>query len=236
MFRHVLSFIGVAGTCSLFAFAAPVHISAHETTHPESTQQHYAAPRHDALHYIATPTCAPAVVQPGDTLSGIASAHEVTWPYLASLNHIPDPNLIFPEQVFQVCGDVTATVAPAVPTTIPAPARASVARQVITQPAPAAPHMSAPVVGGGSVQQMIRSVFGAYANQALAIAACESGYNPGATNRSSGAAGIFQFLRSTWAHTPYAGSSPYDAGANIQAAHWVFVHDGYSWREWSCRA
>ena len=88
--------------------------------------------------------------------------------------------------------------------------------------------------GGGSVQSMIRSVFGAYANQALNVAACESGYNPGAYNRSSGASGVFQFLRSTWMTTAYAGYSPFNAWANINAAHQVFARDGNSWREWSC--
>lgn len=37
------------------------------------------------------------------------------------------------------------------------------------------------------------------------IAACESGGSPTAYNRSSGASGLFQFLRSTWAgHGGYA--------------------------------
>jgi hypothetical protein len=226
MFRHVLSFIGVASTCSLFAFAAPVQASAHAITYHESAQQQPSAMRQSALQHTASPTCAPVVVQPGDTLSQIATKHHVTWPYLATLNHILNPNLIFPEQVFQVCG--------ATPATPSAPSHAPVAHKA-TAPAPHVASHAAPEVGSGSVQGMIRSVFGAYANQALAIAACESGYNPGATNRSSGAAGVFQFLRSTWAHTPYAGSSPYNAGANIQAAHWLFARDGYSWREWSCR-
>lgn len=87
----------------------------------------------------------------------------------------------------------------------------------------------------GSVQSMIQSVFGAYGGQALRVAACESGYNPTALNRSSGASGVFQFLRSTWATTSYAGYSPFNAWANINAAHQVFVRDGYSWREWTCQ-
>ncbi|MFI5273209.1 MAG: transglycosylase family protein [Ktedonobacterales bacterium] len=93
--------------------------------------------------------------------------------------------------------------------------------------------------GGGSysgdVQGLIRAVFGGYAGQALAIAACESGYNPGAVNPSSDASGVFQFLPSTWATTSYAGYSPFNAWANVNAAHQVFVRDGYSWREWQCQ-
>ncbi len=87
----------------------------------------------------------------------------------------------------------------------------------------------------GSVASMISSAFGGYAGSALAVARCESGLNPGAVNRSSGAAGVFQFLPSTWRGTSYAGYSPFNAWANIQAAHQVFVRDGYSWREWVCQ-
>lgn len=87
----------------------------------------------------------------------------------------------------------------------------------------------------GSVPDLIRSVFGPYAGQALAVAACESSYNPGAVNPSSGASGVFQFLASTWAGTSYAGYSRFNAWANVNAAHQVFVRDGYSWREWTCQ-
>jgi hypothetical protein len=87
----------------------------------------------------------------------------------------------------------------------------------------------------GSVPAMIRQTFGAYASSALAVASCESGYNPSARNSYSGAAGVFQFLPSTWSGTSYAGYSMYNAWANIQAAHQVFVRDGYSWSEWSCK-
>ncbi|HEV2459676.1 MAG TPA: transglycosylase SLT domain-containing protein [Ktedonobacterales bacterium] len=89
--------------------------------------------------------------------------------------------------------------------------------------------------GGGSVQNQIRAVFGGYANAALAVAACESGYNPSAYNASSGASGVFQFLASTWATTSYAGYSRFNAWANIHAAYQVFSRDGYSWREWQCK-
>ena len=104
--------------------------------------------------------------------------------------------------------------------------------------APAVSHAPAhtpPSSSGGSVQNQIRAVFGRYSSAALAIAACESGYNPGAYNPSSGASGVFQFLRSTWASTSYAGYSPFNAWANIHAAYQVFQRDGYSWREWQCR-
>ena len=115
-------------------------------------------------------------------------------------------------------------------------------------PAMIAAHMPAPVShapahtpppppnpGSGSVVGEIQSVFGPYAGAALAIARCESGYNPSAYNASSGASGVFQFLRSTWATTSYAGYSPFNAWANIHAAYQVFSRDGHSWREWQCQ-
>jgi hypothetical protein len=86
-----------------------------------------------------------------------------------------------------------------------------------------------------SVTGMINSTFGGYAGQALRVAQCESSLNPMATNASSDAEGVFQFLASTWAGTSYAGYSRHNAWANINAAHQVFVRDGYSWREWSCQ-
>jgi Transglycosylase SLT domain len=95
--------------------------------------------------------------------------------------------------------------------------------------APAAPSSS------GSVQGLIQSAFGAYAGQALRVAACESGYNPNAVNASSGATGVFQFLYSTWLGTPYAKYSRTNAWANVNAAHYVFARDGNSWREWTCQ-
>jgi hypothetical protein len=106
----------------------------------------------------------------------------------------------------------------------------------VRRPAPVYHPAPAPApASGGSVQSMISSTFGPYAGAALAVARCESGYNPNAYNASSGASGVFQFLHSTWLTTSYAGYSPFNAWANIQAAHQVFVRDGYSWREWQCQ-
>jgi hypothetical protein len=106
-----------------------------------------------------------------------------------------------------------------------------------TAPAPAP---SAPSASGGSVVSMIQGVFGPYAGQALSVARCESGYNPGAFNSisvgGSHAEGVFQILYpSTWSGTSYSGYSPYNAWANIHAAYQIFARDGYSWREWVCR-
>lgn len=123
-----------------------------------------------------------------------------------------------------------ATTSQAAPAHASAPVRVAAPARV-SNPAPAAP---APA-SSGSVQSMITSTFGPYAGAALNVARCESGFNPNAYNASSGASGVFQFLHSTWLTTSYAGYSPFNAWANIQAAHQVFVRDGYSWREWQCQ-
>lgn len=65
------------------------------------------------------------------------------------------------------------------------------------------------------------------------IAWAESHNDPNATNRYSGAAGLFQFLLSTWLTTPQgrAGLSRYDSAAATTAAAWM-VSVGRI-REWS---
>lgn len=64
------------------------------------------------------------------------------------------------------------------------------------------------------------------------IARVESHNDPNATNRWSGAAGLYQFLPSTWSSTPQgrAGRSPYDPEAATEAAQWMI--DVGRIREW----
>lgn len=70
---------------------------------------------------------------------------------------------------------------------------------------------------------------------AYRVAWCESRYDPGAYNRSSGASGLFQFIPSTWRATPQgrAGLSPFDPYANAEAAAWLYRVGGPG--HWSCR-
>ena len=86
----------------------------------------------------------------------------------------------------------------------------------------------------------IIAVFGGYSSGALAVAKCESGYDPNARNPyaigNSHAEGVFQILYpSTWDTTSYSGYSPYNYDANIHAAHQIFARDGDTWREWQCQ-
>lgn len=160
----------------------------------------------------------------GDTLSGIAAKFGTQWPSLASYNRIANPNLIFVDQVICIPGQTSGGSSTSIQPSQPSPVQSATG----STPPPAAQ-------GNTTITGMISQVFGPNAPAAIAVARCESGLNPSATNPSSGAAGLFQFLPSTWRGTSQAASSPYNAWANTVAAHEVFVRDGYSWREWSCQ-
>ena len=64
-------------------------------------------------------------------------------------------------------------------------------------------------------------------------ARCESGFNPGARNLSSAATGLFQFMPSTFASTPYGHFSIYSPYANALAAGWMHQHGRGG--EWACQ-
>jgi transglycosylase-like protein with SLT domain len=64
------------------------------------------------------------------------------------------------------------------------------------------------------------------------IIANESGWDPSQVNGVTRAAGLAQFLPSTWAATPQGveGLSPFDPTANVDAAIWLARTKG--WRQW----
>lgn len=68
---------------------------------------------------------------------------------------------------------------------------------------------------------------------AMNVAWCESRYHPNSVNSDSGAAGLFQFLPSTWAFTPYSKYSPFNPQYNALAAAWLYKRDGGS--QWVCQ-
>lgn len=75
--------------------------------------------------------------------------------------------------------------------------------------------------------------YGADESWMLRVSYCESTWNRYATNGSSGSTGLFQFLPSTWATTPYAGRSIWSVRWQSLAAAWMFV-SGRS-GEWVCQ-
>jgi hypothetical protein len=72
--------------------------------------------------------------------------------------------------------------------------------------------------------------------QALQVAYCESRWDPGATNPSSDAAGLFQHIPRFWAERSasagWAGASIYDAHANAAVSAWL-VYEGGGWAHWA---
>jgi len=178
----------------------------------------------------------------GDTLGKIGARYRVAWSLLASHNQIAHPDLIYVNQSICIpAAGSRTTSAIAAGGSARATGSHAPAKRTVPPQRPAHKPVPPPVsTGSGSVTAMIRSVFGAYAPAAIRVAACESGLNPGASNPAyyggSHAAGLFQILYpSTWRGTSQAASSPYNARANVIAAHEIFMRDGHSWREWTCK-
>lgn len=129
----------------------------------------------------------------------------------------------------------SANALPWIPTPTPSPTPRPTPTPV---PLYIPPHGSDP--GTQTIINEIIAVFGPYAQGALNVSHCESGYDPNAWNPfpilNSHASGVFQILYpSTWNGTSYHASSPFDYNANIRAAYEIFSRDGFSWREWECQ-
>lgn len=96
---------------------------------------------------------------------------------------------------------------------------------------------------GSNVEQWRPLVEKYFASDKVATAMCimkyESGGNPNAKNRRSTAAGLFQFLKSTWDKVvprevtggSYASGQVYIPEANVRAAAWLQANAG--WTQWS---
>lgn len=63
---------------------------------------------------------------------------------------------------------------------------------------------------------------------------CESRFNPYARN-PSGSSGLFQFLPSTWATTPYRHQSIWSAKYSALAAAWMHSAGVGRGHEWECK-
>jgi soluble lytic murein transglycosylase-like protein len=119
-----------------------------------------------------------------------------------------------------------------------AQARASARSVTSLTPRPVATTVASTAASTPSgIQSIIRSAFAPLGSSAVAwalrVSQCESGFNPRAVNVSSSAEGLFQFLPSTWAISPYAASSPFDPVANASAAAWLYSHAGPE--QWACK-
>ena len=106
-------------------------------------------------------------------------------------------------------------------------------------PPPPVPPAPSVVPGRGAVVDLIRDHFASLGSKTEAVALCvadaESNFDPLAENPSTGAAGVFQFLPSTWASLSElagrGGASVFDARANVAVAAWTVAR--YGWHPWS---
>jgi hypothetical protein len=75
--------------------------------------------------------------------------------------------------------------------------------------------------------------FGQPEEDLLRVGRCESNLDPRAVNPAGPYFGLFQFLRSTWASTPFAERDIFDPSANAQAAAWMWQQGRRA--EWTCQ-
>lgn len=107
------------------------------------------------------------------------------------------------------------------PTEVPAPPA--------EEPAPA-PSDETGIVG---IINNAADEYGQSREDMLRVATCESNLDPNAVNPSSNASGLFQFLPSTFATTPYADEDIFDPVANARAAGWMWANGRRN--EWVCQ-
>lgn len=96
--------------------------------------------------------------------------------------------------------------------------------------------------GGGQpetdddIVQIIREAaraFGQPEEDMIRVGRCESNLDPRAVNQAGPYFGLFQFLRSTWAGTPFADQDIFDPSANARAAAWMWQQGRR--HEWACQ-
>jgi soluble lytic murein transglycosylase-like protein len=75
--------------------------------------------------------------------------------------------------------------------------------------------------------------FGQPEEDLLRVGRCESNLDPRAVNEAGPYYGLFQFLRSTWAGTPFAHQDIFDPVANARAAAWMWQQGRRG--EWACQ-
>jgi hypothetical protein len=92
------------------------------------------------------------------------------------------------------------------------------------------------------VAELIRDRFAPLGSRteevALCVAGKESGFDPRAVNPDTGAAGVFQFLPSTWTSLSemagWGGASVFEARANVAVTAWTVAR--YGWHPWRSSA
>jgi LysM repeat protein len=169
------------------------------------------------------------VVQSGDTLSQIATAHQTTYVRLFDANtQINDPDVIHPGEKVrvpaadeQLADRAIPTDAPAIVSEPTAPQSAQASAPAVDEaPAPATtvsqPVSAAPAVASGSVWDR--------------IAQCEAGGN-WAANTGNGYYGGLQFTLSSWAAAGGSGY-PNQASRDEQIARATILQSRQGWGAW----
>lgn len=133
----------------------------------------------------------------------------------------------------------TTTAAPTTTTTstLPPTTTTAVAPTTTTGPPPAA---DPPPAGVEQWRGLVEAYWpAAIVDEALWVIDCESGGDANAYNPASGAAGLFQFVPSTWASASesagWGGADVFDPEANIATAAWLYSAYDTPWAPWSCK-
>lgn len=84
-----------------------------------------------------------------------------------------------------------------------------------------------------AIIQQAAAAYGQNPDDMIRVARCESSLNPRAVDPAGLYHGLFQFVPSTFAGTPYGGQDIYDPWANAHAAAWMWSEGRKS--EWVCQ-
>jgi len=135
-----------------------------------------------------------------------------------------------------VLDPVVEEVAPVVEETAPVVEETA---PVVAELAPVDTVASPPAGTASSEEEIIQIIYAAAdaydqpRDDMLRVARCESNLDPNAINAGGDTHGLFQFLPSTFASTPYAEHSIYDPWANANAAGWMWSQGRRN--EWVCQ-
>lgn len=200
----------------------------------------------------AVPVTRTEPLQPVDVASFLAGERPETPESLASEDTSIDTPSLADAPTTTAAPVTTTTAAPATTTTqAPTTTTTTAAPPPPTTTTTTAPPAAEPPVEGGERdvefwRPLVTAYFPAeFVEEALSVMACESNGDPLALNPTSGAAGLFQFIPSTWAWASdfagWSGADVFDPEANTAVAAWLVIdsvdggHTGGAWGHWSCQ-